>query len=340
MYKKNSLENAFSHIEPSPDFVSRTLDRLEAETEYGRTSRPWRSKGRRALVLCLNVLLVLLLAGVVPSLSGRLLFAPPADSAAGPVLTLDGLPVPYASLRLPPDDGLDFSEEALASSYTLTDFALGDYTSDLSYTALAVKGTVTAIRFNHYAYASTDADLPASDGEHRLRYQESCVVYEIRVEKVYGARQEEAAIRPGDLLITENRLLGMTAASLTDPVGRIQVGHRYILAVGKGHGRLTVGWTPSRTLEGDYIMESPYFLTHLHTPPIQLTLDGGYLFFARTDTARPAGWLDLLNEDTVRVLMPDETDALYKERMYLRAGPAFEDDFQRLVNQNLPARSE
>ena len=120
MYKKDLLTNAFTRIEPSADFVSRTLDRLEDETEYGRIRRPWRLKSGCTLILCLSVLLVLPLAAVVPSLSGQRLPLSPA----GYVPELDGCPVPYESLQLPPDDGQDFSEEALASNYTLTDFAL------------------------------------------------------------------------------------------------------------------------------------------------------------------------------------------------------------------------
>ncbi|MCI8361021.1 MAG: hypothetical protein HFE86_06770 [Clostridiales bacterium] len=336
MYKKDLLKNAFAHIEPSADFVSRTLDKLEAETEYGRIRRPWRLKSSCTLILCLGVLLVLPLAAVVPSLSGQRLPLSPAGYAT----ELDGCPVPYESLRLPPDDGQDFSEEALASNYTLTDFALGNYTSGLSHAALAVKGTVTAIRFNDYAYDSIDAGLPASHYKHRLRHQERSVVYEVRVEKIFGARPEEAAVQPGDLLIAENRLLNMAAASLTDPAGRIQAGHQYILTVGKGCRHLISGWPSAYTFEGDYVAESPYFLTNSHTPPIQLTQDGGYLFFARTDAVRPAGWLDLLTDNTVRVVMPAETDPLYKEHMYLRAGPAFEDDFQRLVDQNFATQTK
>jgi len=102
---------------------------------------------------------------------------------------------------------------------------------------------------------------------------------------------------------------------------------------------------------GDTTAESPYFMMFTFTPQIELTLDGGYLFYANenVDVEKPqagigSGWVGLVNDETVRVILDGESgaltpddcnDALYRDYMRLRADSAFEADFQNLVDQYL-----
>ena len=336
----DKLQNAFAHIEPSGDFANRTLDRMDT----GRPENIAVSK-RRLAVLGLATIFCLTVAVGLPFLLNARRAAVIAPGASQSIVSRwprPTGPVAFADLDLPPADGLDFSDETFGpGSYVIMCGMSPYYTKDMTGAELAIKGRVEKVRFNHYECDEKGQSASMDFNDPNIRLQDDTLVYEIRVQKVFGARQSAADVRAGDLITTENLLYSIQASELAQSYRRMQEGHEYILMIGKQSIQVSNeqgGLTHNRF----FTKESPYFLSgSLETlPMIELTRDGGYLFFAGDTSEEAFGWSDLLSEDTVHVNMPDAADLILQEHMHLRYGPGFEEDFQKLVDRNLLLKEE
>lgn len=277
-----------------------------------------------------------------------------ADNAETSSLRLDGNPVLYSSLKFAESAAVDRPADLTGGA--LTDMAMpGNYALYWPGEAdLVVKATVMEVRFNRYPvkFQVKKEDYKAflTDEENQFIEQTIfTIVHEIRIDRVYYA-DGGSPVQPSDLLVIENSLQYQDPDS---PGSGLQPDHQYILTVSRGDGDLV---SPGDRAQYDAVIgnttaESPCFMMFTFTPQIELTLDGGYLFYANEDVKaeKPqegigSGWVGLINDETVRVILDgqtgalnpdDSSDALYRDNMRLRADSTFEADFQNLVDQYL-----
>lgn len=322
------LRTAFTYIQPSPDFEDRTLARLRKSGRgKGHMIRNVLISGGITAAACLAVVCTLIFVPWHGLWAGG-----PAHTATSAVTTSgvttsallqhDGNCVYYEELGLPPDDALDFSGETFgAETYSVVCKMAPDHTRSLGESSLVVTGTIEGVRCKHYYY--DEAAALQSEPEQRLQYQVDTIVYDIRVEKIFGAREEAAHIQTGDVIVTENQLIGMVDAAMAQANQRMQQGHQYIIMIAKGDDHLISD-------KGIVTKESPYYVAGdlAALPLIELTPSGDCLFNA-------LGWGELLTADAVPVVMPESVERLPEEGMYLRTGDAFAADLQRLVDEKL-----
>jgi len=376
---KTEYRSAVAPIQPSQDFYTKTISYLQrAQSERKqmksrrRLFRPAVWTGAAALV-CLTIA-IMFFSGVPGADKIWTMLRPGAAQTgqhptSGPTaslvassssmsgtssLCLDGSPVLYSSLKFAAaaavDRPADLTGGGLADMAMPGNYAL--YWPDSA--SLVVKATVMEVHFNRYPvkFQVKKEDYKAflTDEENQFIEQTIfTIVHEIRIDRVYYA-DGSGPVQPGDLLVIENSL------QYQDPDGPgsgLQPDHQYILTVSRGSGDLV---SPADRAQYDAVIgqttaESPYFMMFTFTPQIELTLDGGYLFYANEDVkvSKPqagigSGWVGLINDETVRVILDgqtgalnpdDSSNALYRDNMRLRADSDFEADFQNLVNQYL-----
>ncbi len=349
-------KDAFSFVRPSESFMEQTRLRIREQIGTARPKSKWTNwQIPAALMACaITALLVTILTKPVGFPTET---SPPESTRATTATTqtgvrqlvLDGSPVqlselvfaPGAAIRLP--DRLDIGQSMVDS------IAPRNYVSDLSDSAnLIVKATVIDVRFNAYPLKLQvrEEDYKAFLTEEENQYQlmtVHSVIHRIRIDKIYYAGESE--IKAGDELVLENII---EASDVGSPGSILKTCHQYILPITQTDGSVL-----SEALHSDYEAvigatdtESKHALLFTRTPQIELTLNGGVIFFARRDmpgVEQGAGWVDLINDNTVPVeidipLNPfelyesEEASWLYRDHMKLRADKAFEGDFQDLVD--------
>lgn len=219
--------------------------------------------------------------------------------AGGPTLTQPVTTNPVTTVATP----LLYSALQFAQAPPLTPPAtviegggrIAPFTEELLGESSAIfKGKVLAIRFKDYHDPADDKVI--------LR---QTVIYEVMVEKLYSGD----SLKAGVPVILENDLY--TYTSLAGVVDRLKVGRQYILPV------------VSQPSDGT-AAESPLSVLYPFAPPIEVTLDGNYVF--------PDHWTSLINEFTRTVVMDGEKPMGLFDQMMLRDEAAFEADFQSLVD--------
>lgn len=315
--RNECLDRAFGGIRPSAGFAealeARLREKRRAAARGRRIRRPVLAAAACGVFLCASLFL----------LPKEEVSPPPAASdGAGSAAVLTG-PVDYADLQLPPDDGLELEGEAGTYPTGDADILLGNAVTGLAGCTALVRGTVEQVRVNRYVFQP--------EGE--VRWRDDAIVYEIRVEYVYGARGDLAELQAGDSLVLENLMYTLTSASLEGYAQRMQAGHTYVIPVRQEPTQI---WAPGMSemiLDDSLRKESPYCVRNPILPPVERTLDNCYLFFGKWMRGEAVGWYDLIGEDTVHVIMPEEADPAFKENMYLRPGAAFDANLQRLADQ-------
>ena len=223
-------------------------------------------------------------------------------------LVLDGSPVPYSSLHFGYTEAVTYPD-IIDQTPSMDIVAFSE--EMLAQSQLVVIATVKDVRFNQYfTYTHT-------------------AVYTLRINRIFYS---ELDVSEGETFMVEQMLYGGT---MSDSEFGLQPGGRYILPICADDGIIAeydideTRYTAAK--------ESGYTLVYPFQPMIELTSDGGYLFFAQYNTdGIGLGWTSLINADTVDVVMDvdtaSDTDSLI-DSMKLRADTQFEHDFQALVDQ-------
>ena len=257
---------------------------------------------------------------------------------------LDGKSILFSSLKFAVSDPIDWPDDV---SHGILDRLMPrNYASGWSKnTDLIIKATVTGVRFNKYSLKfkvkkeDYKAFLTAKENEYMLKTIQT-VVYEVRIDHVYHT-DSDSKVKTGDELVIENSL-----EYLDRDYPRIGLlkSHQYILSVNHDTGELVAPAERAqyKAVIGNTTAESGYYMQFMDTPQIEITQDGSYLFYAvqTVQSQVPtkgvsSGWVDLVNEKTVQVIMDSNINDLYKNPMKLRADKSFEIDFQTLVDKYL-----
>lgn len=366
---KSDYKSAFSKIQPSDSFNERTIAYLKQNMKVSVAKTHSSSKALKyalagtALVSCL-VIAVMLLPGVmlmvktqpttqsVPmqqsnlseSFTTQITGQTTSQATESTQLGLDGKPVLFSSLKFAASDPMDWPDNF---SSGLTDrLMLGNYaTCWASNTELVVKATVQVVRFNQYPLKfkvkkeDYKSFLTEKENEYMLKTIQT-VVYEIRIDHVYYA-DSSSLVKAGDRLVIENSLEFLDRDY---PQISLEKSHQYILSVNHDTGELVAPAerTQYDAVIGDTTAESSYYMQFLDTPQIEITQDGSYLFYAGLTVQSQvpiksvgSGWVDLINDKTVQVIMDADTNFLYKNQMKLRTDKLFETEFQTLVDKYL-----
>lgn len=240
-------------------------------------------------------------------------------------MVLGDSPVQYSDLKLV-RAGEVIVPEGVTFTGVLDVMAPGKFTEDLNECGLAVKATVLCHWSNSYDYSIIDCGVPEDSFKRNVNNTAHTIVYSLRIDKVYYAR-EGVDVREGDVIRVENTLIGNYMDEA--PFAGLKDGGQYILPIGTD-GELWEA-TPSKnqSVTGNTALETNYYLwMRTDIPQIELTEDGGYVFFASSTQ----GWCELINDCTVDVMMDEKKNSMYKDSMKLRADDAFEADFEALVD--------
>lgn len=242
-------------------------------------------------------------AVAVSSLTSDAASAQPAEQR----LALGGNPVPYSSLHFGYTADTVYPD---VPNQTQSMCVIAFSEDMLARSELVALTTVEDVRFHDY-----------------LSYTHTAV-YTLRIDKIFYS---ELDVAEGDTFTVEQVLYG---GCLSDSEFGLKPGGRYILPICADEGivqEYDIDNEPHTAAK-----ESPYSLIYPFQPMIELTADGGYLFFGdRDENGGGFGWKSLVNDETVEVVMDVETASgtdSWVTRMKLRADDRFEDDFEALVD--------
>jgi len=229
---------------------------------------------------------------------------PPAQTQQ---LVLDGSPVAYSSLQFGYTGEVQYPH---VPDQTGQMCILAFSEEMLAQSQLVVRATVEDVQFRQY-----------------FRYTHTAL-YTLRIDKVFYS---ELNVSAGDTFMVEQVLYGGT---LSDSEFSLKPGGRYILPICTDAG-IVQEYDVSENVQ-TATKESKYTLVYPFQPMIELTSDGGYLFFGeRRADGSGFGWKSLVGGETVEIIMDVETVSgadSWIDRMKLRADDQFEDDFQALVD--------
>ena len=170
------------------------------------------------------------------------------------------------------------------------------------------------IRFKDYTYVIESGE----DQSEETQAARQSVIYEVRVDKIYNSSLPFSA---DETILIENDLYSYT--SLASSVEKLNINRQYILALYENEGEVYVE-AETENVGNTEKFESNLSVLYPFTPQIEITKDGQYLF--------PDHWKALLNDKTKTVIMDGEEGFGYYGEMKLREDPAFEDDFQKVVD--------
>lgn len=267
---------------------------MEAELQGKRLARRSLNPMYRYAAIAASILLVVTVLyqvgkpvpGKVPVAQGPTLTQPVSTEP----VTTSATPLLYSALQFAQATPLTAPATVVEGSVRIAPF-----TEDLlGQSSAIIKGKVLAIRFKDYP--------DPADAKVILR---QTVIYEVLVEKIYAGD----SLKAGVPVILENDL--HTYTSLAGVMDRLKVGRQYILPV--------VSQEP-----GDMAVESTLSVLYPFAPPIEVTLDGKYVF--------PDHWTSLINESTQTVTLDGDKPMGLFDNMLLRDDAAFEADFQKLVD--------
>ncbi len=310
---EQKYRQAMEYIRPGEGFEADTMECLRRRRKRARTVRVV-AAGLAAAACAAFVLFALpgLLAPAAELPSVPVAIATPEGSASAqptqlPPLTLDGSPVDYSSLKFAyTGDGNYPGVPDQTAQMCVIAFS----EEMLKRSALVAGVTVEDVRFLDY-FDHTHSAL-----------------FTLRLDKIYYTSLD---VSEGDTFTVEQVLYG---GCLADSEFSLKPGGRYILPICADEGIIAeydidnVAHTAAK--------QSAYSLIYPFQPMIELTADGGALFFGERDADGSGfGWKSLVDENTVEVVMDVETASgadSWITRMKLRADAGFEDDFQALVD--------
>lgn len=317
MMNKELCKRTIQYINPGENFTDRTMAYLRREQEQARrcVKRVRIAVAGLAAVACIAVAVFVLpglLRGAPEEQPSPVAISTPTNDTVSTQptatqLVLDGSPVPYSSLNFDYTEGMQYPDVA---DQTQSMCLMAFRESMLEQSQLVALATVEDVRFNQYFRNIHTA------------------LYTLHVDKVFYS---ELDVAEGDTFTVEQVLYGGT---LSDSEFSLKPGGRYILPIYADPG-VVKEYDFSENVQ-TAAKESRYTLVYPFQPMIELTSDGGYLFFGERDAHGSGfGWKSLVSEDTVEVVMDVETASgadSWIDRMKLRADDRFEDDFQALVN--------
>ncbi len=150
------------------------------------------------------------------------------------------------------------------------------------------------------------------------------VVYEIKIDRIYFA--DSSAFKTGDRLVLEASLNFLDSDY---PLIALQENHQYFLSISQDQNELVAPAELAQyeAIIGDTTAESAYSMQFINYPQIEITQDGYYLF--------SHSWVDLINENTVPLILEVDADSTDVIHMMLRTDQYFESDFQALIDKFL-----
>ena len=356
----NTYANAFSHIETSDAFRKKLIAQLQqSQEEQGMPVksveqpliRSWQRKKVFTSACLATVLLLIILAVGIP----RMLPATvPADSSftsassATPSSTgsqttgqstatrptsLDDQA--YSQLLLATADPIKLPAALLGPDLT-SRMSPGNYVVSMQDRAdLVVKATISNVQMKEYPIKflvkpeDYKAFMTAEENKYRFRTYYT-VVYEARIDQVLFDSEFGQPIA-GEPLIIEQILYPMDSY---DDYLLPRVGRQYILPLIRRESLDLISSDEHAQYDAvynDHMLESRIALLFDQTPQIECTQDGNIIFFADpTFTTslkgeKPGiGWIELLDNQSSKIVMPDETSPLYRDSMWIRSGLAFE----------------
>lgn len=293
MFEKK-YKKLMDQVSPRKDHRVEVKAAMESELRNNTPSRRQMFPAYRYAAVAAVILLVVTVLyqigkpdpGTVPVAQGPTQTQPVSTTPAA----TSAPPLLYSGLQFAPSAPLTVPVTVVEGSGRIAPF-----TEELLRESTAVfKGKVLAIRFKDYADPSNPNVI-----------QRQTVIYEVMVETIYSGE----SLKAGVPVILENDLY--TYTSLDGVVDRLKVGRRYILPV--------VSQEP-----GDMAVESTLSVLYPFAPPIEVTLDGKYVF--------PDHWTSLINDFTRTVTMDEGKPMGMFDTMLLRGDATFETDFQKLVD--------
>ncbi len=331
---KEICMRAISHINPSDDFIERTiiyLNKTISETKK-ENHKVQRVLGGSAIAVACITILFFAIHNLFRTSSIPNSVSPMKTELNNSAILNTEMPsvfqseepsaVYYSDLKFPSTKDIQLPQ----IGETETDIQIGSFSDEIKkYSSLIIKGTVTNIRFNKYDYVEIDKSVPDDSFKHSVEHHAQTIVYEIQVDRIYY-KQKDLNIGEGQQIIIENNLYNKT--SLEDSVIRLNIGNQYIIPMST-RDNLEISISDDNFIyEGTHSFESLYYLTFGFTPQIHLTEDGKYVFYA----GKNVGWHELLNENAIPLIMNNDNN-IYQNNMYLRDDENFESEFQSIVNR-------
>ncbi len=343
---KDTMKTAFSYIHEKDDFPDRLSKRMNEERERVSVrpkvtprARNTRKRAFYSILATASVIVISLAVMQIINMNKGTWFAAPAASEpvqntnpAAQCITDDmsasSPTIPAGSEKASETKFINYSDLQFAKTEAVvfpsgltksTDDILPPY-SDLilNCSEAVIKATVTGIHFNTYGPHDQYTTGP------------NTIVYQVDIEKLYYV-QTGLTLNVGDTLTIEDPIHDWTGLDEWT-VYPLQLNRQYILPLSYDFGK-----------QG--YMESVFSLVYPGIPQIECTEDGGYVFYAWQPyypfeyywrTHSWLGWAELINDDTLFVVMdddePGESIVPHKGALNYRSDSQFEEEFQSLCD--------
>lgn len=266
----------------------------------------------------------------------------PSISPAATSFADDFETILYSSLKLSGSEAVQLPPQLTQGS--LTDrMRPGNYAEVLKEHAdLVVKATILQVRLKQYSVrfhvkpSDYKAFLTAEENKYRFKTIHT-IVFEARIDQIYRDL-ELTSTGLSETLLVEQMLYPLDS---DDPYLFPRAGRQYVLALNRRENMDLVPAAEAAqydAIDGEHMAEGRYSLLFDQTPQIERTLDGGYLFYAdpsvyiaNSGSQKGAGWTALIKPSAKKIIMPDVTNSIYQNSMWVRSDAEADADLKALL---------